>query len=151
MSPSHQTTGEFPLLFYCANFHFPKKCFFIETKLLLEFFYDCLPPSLPPMPRSQPPVTPALNLLHAPLPLGTLGPHMEARTPTPAGRVCQEGASLHVREPVRESRAERKGLGMGHQPPVETGPAGKADPDGKAASFSWEDLPDNRIIVSQNH
>lgn len=98
------------------------------------------PPSLPPFHPSVLPLSPsALNILHAPYPLGTLGPHMEAGTPTPAGHVCQEGASLEVGEPVRESRAEREGLGMGHWPPVEAGPAGKAEPDGKAASFYWEE------------
>ena len=126
MSPSHRTTGEFPLLFYCANFDF-HKCFFIETKLLFEFFYDCLPPSH----LSVPAVSPGSQHPPCPLPLGTLGPHMEVGTPTPAGRVCQEGASLHVREPVRDSRAEQEGLEMGHRPPVEAGPAGKAEPDRK--------------------
>ena len=73
-----------------------------------------------------------------PTPGNPRAPH-GGRTPTPAGHVCQEGASLHVREPVRESRAEREGLGMRHWPPVEAGPAGKAEPDGKAASFYWEE------------
>ena len=70
-----------------------------------------------------PAVIPGSQYPLRPLLLATLGPHIQAGTPTPAGR----GASLHVRGPVRGSHAEGEGLGMGHGPLEEAGPAGKAD------------------------
>ena len=81
-----------------------------------------LPPSLPPHRACCRPQLSALSTVPSstpPPPLGTLGSHLEARIPTPAGLVCREGASLHGREKARGSCAEHEGFGMGCGPPGE--------------------------------
>ena len=92
MSPSHRTAGEFPFLFCKLSFSFIfiRSAFFIETKLLFEFFYhDCLPPSH----LSVPAVIPGSQYPLCPLPLATLEPHIQAGTPTllGGGHLCMSG------------------------------------------------------------